>query len=120
MKTLEMTCGGEVIVDDRVANVLTGYRIRRCTYGNRRPVISIPRGAGRWPETASLAHLIAHCRGTGFFVQHLNGDVLDCRHVNLKRVRTRGEAGKVNTPKPPLDSAEIMNWPSPNGRVRRW
>ena len=120
MKTLEMTCGGEVLVDDRVAYVLMGLRISRNTIGNRRPVISIPRGAGKWPLTVPLAHLIAHCRGTGFFVQHLNGDVLDCRHANLKRVRTRGEAGKVNKPQPPLDSPEIMSWPSPSGRVRRW
>lgn len=92
---------GFVVVDDAIAVLLLPHlrqlwHIRRKPGGLERPVL-IRHDGTRWGEQVLLARWITRappCR----FPQHLNGDVLDCRRVNLRLVVSRGEAGTPSAP----------------------
>ena len=90
-----------IIVDDDVAELISKYdwRIKaRYKIGNPRPYTFIPRrDRSKWPKTVFLARLVADAK-EGQFVQHLNGNTLDCRRENLRFVATRNEAGRNNRP----------------------
>ena len=48
-------------------------------------------GRDYWPRKLYLDRILVDA-GKGEWVRHLNGDTLDCRSCNLKKVTDRGEA----------------------------
>lgn len=93
---LQMWPDGFVIVDEDVAVALSkhcrrGWYIHRNYDGLHRPVLVMPQRRGG-AKRIRLARLITQAP-PNLFPQHLNGDVLDCRRVNLRLTASRGEAG---------------------------
>ena len=84
----------DLVVDDRVGRWLirNDFRIYRTMSGHCRPFFRIRYNPTRWPVDVAVARWIVGGYRTGMHAKHLNGDVMDCRKVNLKAVRTRGEA----------------------------
>ena len=80
-----------IIVDDKVAKLICRYDWR---IGPRYNRIGNPRPHAFLPKQVYLARLLTDAK-KGQFVQHLNGNTLDCRLENLRLVATRGEAGSA-------------------------
>jgi len=104
---LELPNKEYVLIDTDVADWMIrhwrpGWSVRRTSNGNRRPELVIPSLGGK-ERRFRLARLI--CNAPPYlFPQHLNGNVLDCRRVNLRLIRSRGEAGY-----PPVTTTHLDN-----------
>lgn len=95
-KALSLKNGEHVIVDDAFADWLVrhwgmGWSVHRGTNGNRRPILLLPRPTGEG-KAFQLARVVSGAAQRQY-PQHLNGNVMDCRHANLRLVKERGEAG---------------------------
>ncbi len=97
-----------LIVDDRPGQWLRrhDFRIYRTRIGHCRPYFMFRVEHGKWPRCIPIARWVVGGYRTGMYAKHLNGDVLDCRRINLEAVRTRGEA--AGEP-PPVDDF-FLRW----------
>ena len=78
-KTIELTRGKITIVDDDVFNELVGHRWYCTAKGYA------ARAVGEWPHRKHiLMHRVIADTPEGFYTDHINGDKLDNRRVNLR------------------------------------
>lgn len=85
--------GSGVLLDPDVYAHLAGkWSLYRQSAGNRRVVVVERRKPRGKAESAMLDRVIMGAR-EGQWIVHLNGDVADCRRVNMRLTTSRQEAG---------------------------
>jgi hypothetical protein len=84
------TQGDALLLDQADAQLLAQFTIGRATGGDRRPVVNLPQGSR--PKRPPVARFLCGPMPTWNIVQHINGDVMDCRRSNMRVAQNASEA----------------------------
>lgn len=86
MKEISLTQGKVALVDDEDYERLVDMGKWYCDgWGYARRAVTFKKSNGKWSSKALFLHSVIMNKCEGFYIDHINGDKLDNRKINLRQ-----------------------------------